>query len=206
MSCRTCGQKSGCRLNVRTIPPEQWPWWRPFAVLNIAQLSQSSRWIYATCLGWYNMPVKSSPLLFLWTSWPRWIQSSVIRSEFWAGVLSYLEDWRLILRFWEMHFHKRHVTLPMECQYAWRVCKVIVLDCFSRLSWIALMCTHTYKRNVTLHYVMMYVIVYKYMWCIYIYIHIVYTSHHMTTCITFVIMIMIIRLLHSICITSHYIT
>ena len=73
--------------------------------------------------------------------------------------------------------HKRHVTLPMECQYAWLVCKVIVLDCLSRLSWIALMCTHTYKRNVTLHYIMMYII-YIYM---YVYIYI-YTSciHHIT--------------------------
>ena len=92
--------------------------------------------------------------------------------------------------------HKKHVTLPMECQYAWLVCKVIVLDCFSRLSWIALMCTHTYKRNVTLHYIMIYNDVYICMY-IYIHIHIVYTSHHMTTCITFV------WLLHSIYITSH---
>ena len=72
--------------------------------------------------------------------------------------------------------HKRHVTLPMECQYAWLVCKVIVLDCLSRLSWIALMCTHTYKRNVTLHYIMMYII-YIYMY-VYIYTHRVYITSH----------------------------
>ena len=31
----------GCRLNVRSIPPERWPWWWPFAVLSSAELSQS---------------------------------------------------------------------------------------------------------------------------------------------------------------------